>query len=107
MKYVPTEACPNCGEEFTVDKIYHDNLGWFVVCPSCEGSHDVNAQYLVRNNQEDISYERAIHLLGVCMEFLAEGAQEFSEIYNEFANFGFTDEEMKALGYEYLFHSYN
>ena len=34
--------CLNCGEEFTVTKIYHDNMGAFTVCPFCEGSFDID-----------------------------------------------------------------
>ena len=34
--------CLNCGYEFDVKKIYHDELGGFTVCPECEGSFDID-----------------------------------------------------------------
>lgn len=34
-------TCPNCGNEFQ-SRILHDELGWFVVCPECNGSFNIN-----------------------------------------------------------------
>lgn len=53
-----------------------------------------------RNNT--ISYDRLKELLGVCMDFLAEGAQEYDEIHEAFSDFGFTDHELQELGFDYV-----
>ena len=34
--------CLNCGHEFILKNIYHDELGAFTVCPECDGSFDVD-----------------------------------------------------------------
>lgn len=35
-------CCFDCGFEFELEKIYHDELGTFAVCPECRGSFDVD-----------------------------------------------------------------
>ena len=34
--------CLNCGHEFELERVYHDALGDFTVCPECDGSFDVD-----------------------------------------------------------------
>lgn len=43
-------TCLNCGCEFELKKIYHDELGTFTVCPECDGSFDID----VNNNDNDL-----------------------------------------------------
>ena len=49
-----------------------------------------------------ISYDRLKELLGTCMDFLAEGAQEYEEVHQAFNDFGFTDHELQELGFDYV-----
>lgn len=55
------------------------------------------------SNDGGIDYEKAVHLLKSCMNWIEENHGSLWETYDMFDELGFNDEELETLGFSYLF----
>ena len=54
------------------------------------------------SNEGGIDYDRAVHLLKRCMNWVEENHSSLWETYDMFDDLGFNDEELETLGFAYL-----
>ncbi len=54
-------------------------------------------------NMKKMSYDRAMELLKTCLDWLADDSCECAEMINRMRLLSLTDDEIKMLGYGYLF----